>query len=780
MTAARLHGALFLSGAAALAYELLWLRAAGTLIGHTVYASAVVIAVFLGGLALGAWVAGRALVGRRPSARLYACIEVGIAATATLVPLVLDRLAPVFGHLHRAGAGGGELTLALHLALVAMVIALPTVLMGATLPVAVGLARDRDLGRVSGSIYGANAVGSAAGAVALAFWVLPALGASASGLAFAACNLAAAALVAGMGERPSETTQQPRAGQFRLPSEPRAVLGIYFGTGVFSLWLELAWARVLSLSYGSTLYGFAATLAAFVLGLSAGSFLAPRLRPLRRAPLTGFAGLQLAVALSAVLLARYMDRVPEWVLRVMADPEAGFVAVAASHLGIALATVGVPTLAMGASYAVVTGYLGQWWDREHAAGTAYAVNAAGNILGSLSGGLGALAFLGMQRTLEAVGVGFAGLALAGLVRVPTLKARRRLALAFLPVLMLGIGLELVREPWKPGVMTSAPYFFGYRVAEVAERGAGRDPADAVLGEVVRYAEGPTAVVAVRRFSSGQRLLYVGGIPESGAQAPLHRWLGHLGMLLHGSVKRALVVGLGVGHTLAAVLEHPVERVDCLEIAQEVVDMSRQEFSAETGDVLDDPRVRLWVQDARTHVRHADVAYDLVVSQPSYPWTTGAARLFTREYFADLASRLRPGGVAVAWFTTESEASARAIERAWVDVFPDAHVFAGLGRFRLSFLVGFEGSRGLEADRIARALDEPAVSRAVARFGVRTAEDVLRFRRAGADEMRARTEDAVVNTDDNGFVELDSFRDFVERRAELWESEDNRGSSRSRR
>jgi spermidine synthase len=229
------------------------------------------------------------------------------------------------------------------------------------------------------------------------------------------------------------------------------------------------------------------------------------------------------------------------------------------------------------------------------------------------------------------------------------------------------------------------------------------------------------------------------------------------MLLHGPAKNVLVVGLGSGTTLASVLRHPVEHVDCVELSPEVVAAARGYFGEALGRPLDDARVRMIVGDGRNHLRHCGRNYDVIVSQPSYPWVSGAGGLFTREYFVDVRDHLAPGGLAVAWFTAENEAGKRSVIGAWADAFPAAYLFES-GSSHL--LVGLRDPAPLRAVTVAESLRIPAVHRDLTQLQIADPVALFGALVAGRDEMRRYVGGVPINTDENGWVEFRGLRDLT--------------------
>ena len=735
------------SGAAALVYEVLWLREMSLVMGHTVYALSAILTAFLGGLTLGAYLAARRIERSGASLRLYVGLELAIAATALLVPVATRALNPVVGAAYRELGGHFVAYNLVQFLLCGLVVLPATICMGATLPVVSDmLLRARhDIGGGAGALYALNSVGGALGAAAAGFLLLPALGMRATALVAVALNLTAAAAAAWLA-RHTTAGVAPAVAAAASAAEPdadwpaptlRTLVALYGAFGFANLALEVGWARLVSLSIGSTTDGFTIILMTYIAGLAAGSFVVPRVPLFRRRPVATAGALHATIALWSLVSLAYLGRLPERVAGLVkggvADRFASFLA--AETLLVA-ATIAVPTFAMGGVFPLVAALVRRAVRSSgRAVGLAYAANSLGNIAGSFVAGFVLVPALGMRGTIvsSAVLTGVVGLGYLA----PALAAGRRGAAPAAAGLAAALAIAVWTAPgWNRQLVTSGPYFHS-----------------GDLGTLVDYREGASTVVAVKQVGN-LRVLQVGGIREATSGSSLPNFLGHLAMLLHGPAREVLVVGLGSGTTLASVLKHPAERVDCVEISPEVVAAARAHF----GAPLDDPRVTMIVGDGRNHLRHAGRRYDVIVSQPSYPWVSGAGGLFTREYFDDVRAHLAPGGIAVAWFTAESDAGKRSVIGAWLDAFPAGYLFES--RSVDSVLVGLRDPAPLAAAKVADGLKVPAVRQDLTQLQLADAAALLGALVAGPDELRRYAAAVPPNTDENGWVEFRGLRDLT--------------------
>ena len=772
---------LLASGAVALVYEVIWARLLGLVMGHTAYALSAILTSFLGGLALGAWFAGRWTSRHAVSLRHYAAVEAGVGVLGGVMPWLIALCGPVFGVAYRALGDHPVSYNLVQFAVCGAVLLAPAILMGTTLPLVTAVlvrARD-DVGVAGGRLYAVNTIGGALGAAACGFWLLPGLGMHATGFLAAAVNLTIAAVAwllaprvdpapdAPEPNRPAarrakpepgaRTTKSPAVTDWPIPSG-RLLVALYGFAGFASLTLEVGWVRLVSLSIGSTTYGFTTTLVTFIAGLALGGYVATRLRFLLARPVASLFWLNAAIACWSVLSLPYLGSLPVHVAQLLVGSGGSWAAVVRGEVLLVASTILVPTLAMGAMFPLVVALVHRDVAASGAAvGLAYAANTWGNILGSFVAGFVLVPLLGMRGTIIASACLSAAVA-AALIAPAWRQARAAVALrAGALAAVLALGIVLVPR-WDRGLITSGAYVNTQWIVQSGQMSLARDAAERVLrsdhDEVIDYREGATAVVAVKRKGDLYRL-NVGGYTEAASQGHVQNLLGHLPLLLHGSARTVLVVGLGSGATLGSVLRHPVDAVDTVEVSREVRDVARLHFSRFTGAPLDDPRVHLIIGDGRNHLEHAHKTYDVVISQPSVPWFSGAAGMFTREGFADMRAALAPGGVAAIWYVswTEETRDFLSLLRTWTDVFPNAYLFETRAE-RTFLLVGFadEAAR-LGADRVAAGLARAPVGQELASFDYRDAADVLGYVIVGGEALRRWATDAPLNTDDTAYIEF---------------------------
>jgi spermidine synthase len=543
------------------------------------------------------------------------------------------------------------------------------------------------------------------------------------------------------------------------PAPSATLLVVLYGVAGFaSLTLEVGWVRLVSLAIGSTTYGFTTTLCTFITGLALGGYAVTRVPFMLARPVASLFWLNVAIALWSLLSLPYLGSLPLHVAELISGSGGSWAAVVRGEILLVASTILVPTLAMGAMFPLAVELVHRGVRGAGAAvGLAYAANTWGNILGSFVAGFVLVPLLGMRGTIIASAA--LGAAVAAALLAPAWRERRAAVALRLGAVAAALALAVALVPaWDRGLITSGAYVNTQWLVQAGQKNVSRAQLVQLLhadhDEVIDYREGATAVVAVKR-KGGLLRLNVGGYTEAASFGHVQNLLGHLPLLLHGSARTVLIVGLGSGATLGSVLRHPVESVDTVEISPEVRDVARAHFARFTGAPLDDPRVHLLIGDGRNHLAHARKTYDVVISQPSVPWFSGAAGMFTREGFADMRAALAPGGVAAIWYVswTEETRDLLSLLRSWTDVFPNAYLFETRAE-RTFLLVGFaDDTARLGADRVLAGLARPQVGQEMASFAYQSAGDVLGYVILGGEALRRYAAAAPLNTDDTAYIEF---------------------------
>ncbi|MBI3606838.1 MAG: fused MFS/spermidine synthase [Nitrospirae bacterium] len=770
----------FLSGAAGLIYEIVWIRMLGLVFGHTVYAITTVLVAFMGGLGLGSFLGGRLADRTRNLLKIYGRLEIGIGVYCVLTPWLMDVVKAVYLGLARSmDLPFGVYTL-IQFFLAALIIVIPTTLMGATLPILTRFsARELGtVGRLVGALYAVNTFGAVLGTYLAGFELLPLLGMRTTLIVAAGLNIAIGGAILFI-DRRVETSGVPQEEEAPEPAMAQAPevppvsqlvawwLMVGFAlSGSASMIYEIAWTRALTLIIGSSTYAFSAMLLSFLVGIAAGS--AWFARRATRAPVTPawFAALQVGIALSAAAVFPLFDRLPDVFLQGFRISQApGFILWL--QVALSVAVMLAPTFCIGATFPCVAQIFAT--DRARIGsrvGWVYAGNTLGAIVGAFVAGFLLIPWIGVEATIRS------GLAInlaVGLTLVMAWASTMRTKLVAGAGLVVGLVAVTLLPTWDRQVMSSGVSVYATRYASNPTASSWREKLHAE--RLLYYKDGISATVTVHQ-AEGQTILRVNGKADASSVSDLHTqlMLGHLPAILHPNPKTAFVIGLGSGVTVGALAQYPIDRIDVAEIEPAVVEAS-DFFSLENRRALSDPRVHTSSADGRNFLLMTPARYDLIISEPSNPWISGVATLFTVE-FLDVARRhLAPDGIMIQWVHgyVMAPEDLRMVIASFRTVFPHATLWRTQPGDYL--LVGTLTPLVVDLDRVRDVYAaNPSVRHDMKRIKFPSAEVLLADFYLDEQELARLTAGAPLNTDDRLPLEFSAprnlYRDTIEVNADM--------------
>jgi spermidine synthase len=646
----KVAGFLFCSGLTALIYQTIWSRQFRLIFGASTYATAAVLAIFMGGLGVGSLLLGKRADGKARPLEFYGNLEILIATMAALS----QPLLALAGRIYVASGGSAVLGLGgasvVRLVLAAFVIGVPTFLMGGTLPAA---ARAIETGddvrrRRVAVLYAANTVGAVAGALLSTFWLVETFGNRKTLIMAALVNLlvGVVARAAARGETPpEEPVVRTRTRGAGPPIQPRFVFAAAAVTGFAFLLMEMVWYRMLTPLLGGTTFMFGLVLATALLGIGAGGSAYSFWRSDRPVSALAFA---LTCALEAAAMALPFalgDRLAVFANFLQPLGRIGFGGHVLSWSMVTLITVFPAAFVSGIQFPLLVGLLGSGRDEVgRDVGAAYACNTVGAIAGSLAGGFGLMQVLSAPGCWRLVIVLLAALAIGTVVLV--VKDRRRVA----ATAAAGFAAAAILAAFAVGPTA---------VWRHSAIGAGHGPNVQSLNGLREWermtrrtllwdADGRESAIALR--NDQDLSFFVNGKSDGAAvgDAGTQVMAGLVGAALHVEPRSALVIGLGTGSTagwLGAV--DSIESVDVVELEPVVLRIAAA-CRAVNHDVLNNPKIRVHIGDARETLLASRNRYDLIFSEPSNPYRAGVASLFTREFYDAAAARLNPGGLFLQW------------------------------------------------------------------------------------------------------------------------------------
>ena len=726
----------FCSGACGLAYQVLWMRQLSYVFGVTAYAASTVLAAFMAGLALGSWLAGPLLARIKRPLMAFGVAELLVGASAVATPAAFELASTLYRALYAAVPDAFLLQTAARFVCAFLVLLVPTLLMGLTLPLlsASSLVRGDCASARIGALYALNTAGAVTGTLLTGFVLIGALGMRRTFLAAAALNVLVGLVALALDRWQPKTLPdaqdalpqdlQPKAAaDVSAAPRPIAIWAVMAASGFGSLALEVVWFRMMTQYVDATTYAFTTMLAVVLVGIAVGGAIASRVLTLETDWYGWLAATQIATGVLVLVGVHLMvrDNVSFVQGLSLGQRVMGAVLLPSLLMGFSfplLLKLGVPASRTGESRSADQA-------RGRTVGRFYGVNVLGAILGSLAGGFLILPWLGTRRSLVAL----AGIFVAAGVALCLTHARR---LRMVPLGLAGAAAFAVLALAMPDPLAAAS----------------RVRTDDSSATNIFTEEGVQATVSVHS-SPSRRTLVVGGLHQANDtedMVRLHRSIGLLPMALHPRPASGLVIGLGGGATAGAMSQHEGSAVQIVELSESVRKAATL-FSHVTYDVLNRPNVRIRVDDGRNFLLLSGEHFDVITADIIQPFYAGAGGLYSREYFELVRQALNPGGLALQWLSKREKLLYTLIMRTFLDVFPNATLWLN-GRL----IIGSVEPLRLDQRAFETKLANPQTRDALAAVGLGSYEALRAWYTAGPREMAAFVGHGPLLTDDLPLIE----------------------------
>ncbi len=672
----------FVSGFCGLIYESVWAHYVKLMLGHAAYAQTLVLVVFIGGLALGSWLCARVAERIRNPLLGYALIEGAIGLFALgFHSIFLAAMNWGYDELLPHACDQASTFCGPQWGLAAALLLPQSILLGMTFPLASSAVLRVDstsAGHDISALYFLNSLGAVLGVLASGFVLIPSIGLPGTLMAAAVANIAIAVVAyfisKGMPTRLEvEKLPPPRDASGGERPLLLPLLAVAFLTGLSSFIYEVGWIRMLSLVLGASTYSFELMLASFILGLALGGLWIRNRIDSAADPIKLLAVIQIAMGLLAALSIPVFGAsfdLMAWLLSAVSRNEAGFVIFNLTSTLICVLVMLPATFCAGTTLPLITYRLLRSSAGEKSLGLVYSVNTVGGVVGVVVAVHVLLQWLGLDGTLMA-GAAIDVLLGVGLFALVPASPRRRTAYAV--VALATLAFCMVTFHIDPRRSSSG----------VFRSGAARIGPDV---KVVYHRDGKTATVDV--IEAGGRLtIRTNGKSDAGINMDLaglptgdEYTMAMLAILPLGhrpDARSAAVIGFGSGMSSTFLLASPnLQRLDTIEIEPAMIEGARN-FMPIVNAAFQDPRSHIVIDDAKSYFARGRNRYDIIVSEPSNPWVSGVASLFTEEFYARLSGYLNEGGVLSQWLHTYEMDSATlaSILKAIGKTFPDYAVYS---------------------------------------------------------------------------------------------------------
>lgn len=678
----------FCSGATALIYEVVWSKLLVQMFGSTVYAQTVVLAVFMGGLALGNRLLGIWADHLKNPVQVYGGLEIAVGLYAFAFMFLYNGVNDIFVALGAPMVAHAKLLLALNGALAALLLLLPTVMMGGTLPLLASWLQRfyEDAGRRSARFYSVNSLGAVLGAALAGFFLVQTYGIVATLRIAATVNLIVGITAILLGryalpqkpptDRPAPAPIPATGPEAATPGTLRWAGLIVAATGAVSMGFEVLASRSLAMIFGSSLQSFAVVVISFILGIGLGA--AWIASPKRRGR-SSERMIILLLCIAAAWVTLLVFNIEQWVnfyilaRTGLAQTATGYVYNELLTVFISLVVLGLPAAWIGAVLPLMIRAVSH---EDSPLGSKVGIlltwNTLGAVVGVLLTGFVVMPWVGLRN---AFGVLALVLGLGALILAWQRLRPVSIAVALGVCLFTGSLFVFNNTGWQYVISSGAfrirekqydPNLMAWRKKHV---------------KIVFYKDGTDATVSVERVDGiaapAELGLRINGKPDAGTGVDLCTQIlvGDLPLLSKPGAKDVFVLGLASGMTAGATLAFPIKRLDVAENCDPVIQASKL-FDNWNWHVLSDPRTHLWREDARTVLKLRQQKYDVIITEPSNPWFVAIGSVFSKQYYELAASRLKPGGIMAQWlqiYETKGDI-VKLVLRTFSSVFPYVEVW----------------------------------------------------------------------------------------------------------
>jgi spermidine synthase len=769
---------IFASGAASLAYELIWFRHLTLVFGASLYALSAVLCAFMMGLAAGAWVMGRILARRvdemepRKLIRLYGLLEGLIGLYALCFPLALNFLEALYPLILPAD---GQVGIGVHLLeffLSTLLMFPATLLMGATLPLLGCLATGNQTQKVFTQVsrlYGVNTIGAVFGCLFTQFFAIRLFGVQgATGLAI---GLNAVVFLVCIGRSkilysedssstPAETKKikKKKKQEARIsPAMSVLILIMFAYSGMVSLSSEILWTRILVFPLGSTLYSFALILATFLLGIAIGSLTANKLLG-RSNWILKFVFIEIGIGIFCIAILPMLSNLTEWTSLAdqyfySLDPSAGKTFLIRSMFAFGL--MFLPTFGFGLLFPLANQIYSYRFEGVgdgvgKVLGNTYSINTVGAVLGTVLTPFVFIPLFGIRLSLYGL---YAVLILFGLYILGRIRELKPLSMA---MVLGGVLFSLImgKEIFVPEIETQQAGQGNFARLEV------NVPADRI--RLLDYKEGEYSTISVVEDKvSWARTIYLDGFStatvSSGFSGSTYmQAMGFVPMVLHPAPKKkVLVIGFGTGNTIGTASMFPGAEVHGVEIDKNVLTFSKW-FASWNYDVLNRPNTKMIIQDGRAFLKWSQSKYDVIIMEPMSPLQAGVVNLYSKEFYELALSRLKEDGLLVQWLPLHlvGPEDARSITHTFRQVFPEFSVWNSF-LTRIVLLVGSRNSISLDKNYFETLMDNSEINKIANEMKVNSFLDFTDFFVTEGKSLSPFLEGAGEITDDSPLLEFSS-------------------------
>lgn len=735
-----LYIAFLISGFSAILYELIWIRLLSLGLGGVTLITALVSGVFLGGLALGSLV-GAKFIDRHFNKGFinlpwfYVGIEVAICIFGFLNWAIFTQVIYT--------AGWWKFFIAF------IFLALHCVILGVTWPamfkLLVGFGESP---KVAGLIAFLNTFGGGLGALMYSFLLIANIGILGTIFVAVSGNILASIIIVfikltsrkviAINPRVEEQVSKTQALNLSRSSTFWIIVLLFIG-GFVGMALEIFWMRAFGLIFGSSIYSFSIVLFVVLLGLAIGGLMV-RIFRLEKITVSFLGWIIFLESIFVFLGMMLLPGIPYSLVNWQLGSGELFLKDQGVKLFLSFPVIFMPSLLSGMllPLAVIL-FKTHFANAGKISGLAYSINTLGAVLGGVLAAIFLLPSFGLQTGLIILAGALGGV--AGLLFIYKSKYK----IACLMFILIAVFGYFAYSKWNSKDIASGAFLYG------------KDVLGGVSGsKQLSYKDGREATISTT-WHEGTTTLRINGKADASDRSDMDTQvvLGHVPILLHSDPKKVLVIGLGSGVTAGAISVHKkVEEIIVLEIEPEVAKVAKKFFSQENYNVVDNPKLELIINDARTYLLESQNRFDVITSEPSNPWTSGEANLFTREFFELGKSRLNEDGVFFQWLHLYNlrPSEVKSIIKTFSSVFPHMQLWVSPDPVDI-FLAGKNEPFQLFWNRFQESLSNGKVKDSLQRRNFADEVRLFSLLWSSRNNTAPLVEDGEINTDQNPILEF---------------------------
>jgi spermidine synthase/MFS family permease len=786
------------SGAAGLIYQVVWFKYLALFIGNTTYAQMIVLATFLGGLAAGNFFIGRKADNFKNPVRVYGILEIAIGLYCLLYPSLNIWLGNIFQSLvtQQDLENQNLLFTIIRFLLAALLLFIPTVAMGGTLPVLSKYYVEdvKNARRETAILYFLNSFGAVGGTFFAGFILIKEFGLNSTIYITAILNafIGIFAVIMSFLFKPTAKQENKEASNeqsfnhlkkndFEINKNILKIIVLIAGTsGMAALLYEMVWTRLLVNVLGSSTYAFSIMLMAFIAGITCGSLIVSNKFLVKYDKIKLLTFCQAAIGITTMAVLPIYERLPYYFWKTssfLVKSESTFAIFLTSEFVLCFLIIFLPTIFGGMSLPIAVEIVSRMNNKiSFSVGRIFSINTLGTVIGVLLTTLIFIPAFGIKTTFEiGILINLFGAAVLILYYKKILFTQKILMLTM--IFAAFVGYLILIPAWNYNSITSGvfrkihetpPESYNEFISKLSSE-----------RKILFYEEGISATVAVyeKRDSIKQRILIVNGKPDASSylDMPTQVLLGQIPMMLHPNPKNIFVIGVGSGVTIGSVLTHPINKVTAVEISPEVV-KAAEYFNRWNNNYAKDPRCKLVVEDAHTFLKLTKEKYDIIISEPSNPWIAGIGNLFSIEYFERCKERLNKDGILLQWFHIyeQNDEIVKLVFATFNKVFPTAQLWMSM--FDDVMMVGSEKEIQLDYALLKKKFNEPQINSDFKKIEINSVFEFLTCQAYTEEGFSSIAESKFINTETHPILEFIAPKSFyLEQTSKLVYQHDERFS-----